>query len=78
MTVTHDDGRRSSLEPVRPTVPVGTRVDAGDEVGVLAGAAHGDHPAGTVLHWGVREGDRYVDPWSLLADRGPIVLLPVR
>jgi hypothetical protein len=29
------------------------------------------------VHWGVRRGERYIDPLSLL-DRPPIVLLPDR
>lgn len=75
VTVTHDDGLRSSLEPVLAAVPVGTRVTAGDPVGSLAGSAHGRVPG--ALHWGVRDGERYVDPMALLPGRGPVVLLPV-
>lgn len=78
VTVTHDDGRRSSLEPVTATVGVGTRVHAGDAVGRVDGIAHGSAAPGSALHWGVREGDDYVDPWGLLPGRGPVVLLPVR
>ncbi|UZN04841.1 murein hydrolase activator EnvC family protein [Cellulomonas sp. S1-8] len=77
VTVLHDDGLRSSLEPVRPSRTVGTRVGAGDEVGTLSGDAHGGVPGGPALHWGVRTDDRYVDPWALLPGRGPVVLLPV-
>lgn len=75
LTVTHDDGRRSSLEPVQATVAAGARVDAGAALGVVTGPAH--DAAAPAVHWGVREDDRYVDPWALLPGRGPVVLLPV-
>ncbi|MFC8193188.1 M23 family metallopeptidase [Cellulomonas sp. NPDC057328] len=75
VTVLHPDGRRSSVEPVVPLVAAGDLVRAGDRLGTVAA---GGHCAGTCLHWGVREGDRYVDPWSLLPGAGPVVLLPVR
>ncbi|MFD2796209.1 M23 family metallopeptidase [Promicromonospora vindobonensis] len=51
------------------------------------GHAEGEHPSGgttpshcaprSCLHWGVRRGERYIDPLSLLY-RPPIVLLPDR
>jgi len=77
VTVLHGDGRRSSLEPVTASVVEGTRVAAGDPLGTLTGDAHGGVPGGPALHWGVREDDRYVDPWDLLAGTGPVVLLAV-
>ncbi len=75
VTVVHPDGRRSSVEPVVPLVAPGDVVRAGDR---LATVSAGGHCAATCLHWGVREGDGYVDPWSLLPGAGPVVLLPVR
>lgn len=77
VTVRHDDGRRSSLEPVRADAAVGSRVRAGDPLGTVDGDAHGRARDVPVLHWGVRDGDVYVDPWSLLPGRGPVVLLPL-
>lgn len=77
VTVLHDDGRRSSVEPVRPDVTVGARVSSGDALGTVEGTTHAGH-SGPALHWGVREHDRYVDPWRLLPGRGPVVLLPLR
>ncbi|MBO9569522.1 MAG: M23 family metallopeptidase [Cellulomonas iranensis] len=74
VTVLHPDGRRSSLEPVSATVAVGQAVLAGDALGVVAGSPHGTE-GGPGVHWGVREGDVYVDPWDLLPGRGPVVLL---
>ncbi len=75
LTVTHDDGRRSSFEPVTATTAVGARVAAGDVVGTVDGARAAHCAPATCLHWGVRVGERYVDPLALLDD-GPIVLLP--
>jgi murein DD-endopeptidase MepM/ murein hydrolase activator NlpD len=88
VVVTHPDGLRSSLEPVEATVPQGTTVRAGDVVGVLAqtpgDAANPDHCAALAppadgaacTHWGVRRGETYLDPLTLLGIAPPIVLLP--
>ncbi|UKJ64450.1 M23 family metallopeptidase [Cellulosimicrobium cellulans] len=80
VVVTHDDGLRTSLEPVTGSAPRGTRVAAGDVVGTVQdsdGAAVVSHCAATCVHWGVRRGERYVDPLALLGERPPIVLLPL-
>lgn len=76
LTLRHPDGRRSSVEPVTPTVGTGDAVTRGAPVGqVDTGPTH-CAPA-TCLHWGVRAGtDAYVDPLTLLTGRGPVVLLP--
>lgn len=55
---------RTTLEPVRATVSVGTHVTRGQAVGVLV-AGH-DCPAASCLHWGLKRGDQYLDPLSLL------------
>ncbi|MBD5788190.1 M23 family metallopeptidase [Cellulosimicrobium terreum] len=78
VVVTHDDGLRTSLEPVTADVGRGSRVAAGGVVGVVQSGA-GGHTARcttTCVHWGVRRGETYVDPLGLLGDRPPIVLLP--
>jgi murein DD-endopeptidase MepM/ murein hydrolase activator NlpD len=87
VVVTHPDGLRTSLEPVSATVPVGTAVVAGARIGVVEGSGSGGGSGGgtppnhcaprSCVHWGVRRGERYIDPLSLL-DRPPIVLLPDR
>lgn len=85
VVVTHPDGLRSSLEPVAASAPVGTAVATGTVIGVVEGSQDTDEPDGTAnhctprscVHWGVRRGERYIDPLSLL-DRPPIVLLPDR
>ncbi|MCF4122909.1 M23 family metallopeptidase [Antribacter sp. KLBMP9083] len=81
VVLTHPDGLRSSLEPVVASVPVGTAVAAGGPVASVEGAgfvggAGASHCApDTCVHWGVRRGERYLDPLTLL-DRPVIVLLP--
>ncbi|MGM7421846.1 M23 family metallopeptidase [Cellulosimicrobium sp. ES-005] len=81
VVVTHDDGLRTSLEPVTAVAPRGTRVAAGSVLGTVQGPGGGgaiaSHCAATCVHWGVRRGERYVDPLALLGERPPIVLLPL-
>lgn len=77
VTVLHDDGLRSSLEPVAAGVAVGSRVGAGAVLGTVQGAPAATHCALRCLHWGVRDGEAYMDPLDLLAGAGPVVLLPV-
>ncbi|GMA37038.1 peptidoglycan DD-metalloendopeptidase family protein [Demequina litorisediminis] len=76
VTVTHDDGLRSSLEPVTATVALGDAVSAGSSVGVVADSPSHCEPD-TCVHWGVRDGDTYLDPLDLLAGFGPVILLEV-
>lgn len=64
VVITHDD-RRSTFEPVVASVAVGTAVRAGDPIGTLA-AGHAC-PAEACLHWGLRRGETYLDPLSLVA-----------
>lgn len=74
LTILHPDGRRSSLEPVTSTLSPGDAVTRGQVVGHLQGVQH-CAPSGCV-HWGVREGEVYIDPAGLLPGAGPVVLLP--
>ena len=73
VTVLHDDGLRSSLEPVDDAPPTGTPVAAGDPLGQVGAGAH--CPARPCVHWGVRHDDTYVDPLDLLGETR-VVLLP--
>lgn len=75
VTVQHADGIRTSYEPVAPAVAAGAVVTVGAVLGTVSGA-HGAFAVGTVLHWGARLGDRYLDPLTLLAALGPVRLLP--
>lgn len=84
VTVLHQDGRRSSMEPVAAAVRAGDQVAAHAALGELqpvpAGSVAHCAPA-SCLHWGVREVrdgiERYVDPLGLLDGAGPVVLLPL-
>lgn len=74
VVVSHAGGLRSTVQPVSGTVPVGTRVAAGEQVGTLTGDPGHCTPA-RCLHWGVLRGSTYLDPLRLL--RPPrVVLLP--
>jgi murein DD-endopeptidase MepM/ murein hydrolase activator NlpD len=76
VSVHHDDGLRTTYEPVRPTVSAGAVVDSGAVIGLLE-PGHPGCSAAVCLHWGVRRGRlEYLDPLVLL--RPPEVrLLPV-
>ena len=76
VSVHHDDGLRTTYEPVPPAVRSGGVVRAGDVLGLLAPGHTGCLQA-ACLHWGVRRSTaEYLDPLVLL--RPPRVrLLPV-
>lgn len=68
VVVSHDGGIRTSYSFLLGTdVRVGQRVQRGDVVGTAGGAGDG-HAAG-VLHFGVRVGERYIDPMLLFRPR---------
>jgi murein DD-endopeptidase MepM/ murein hydrolase activator NlpD len=75
VSVQHDDGLRTTYEPLLPAVRAGAVVAAGDVLGALL-AGHAGCPA-ACLHWGVRR-DRteYLDPLVLLRP-ARVRLLPV-
>ncbi|MEW2579522.1 murein hydrolase activator EnvC family protein [Streptomyces syringium] len=87
---TGDPPLRTTYEPVRASARVGDRVAAGEVIGVLADGPLLSHcrsgvggvpaPAGC-LHWGLRRGEAYLDPLSLLPPhmlrRAPSRLLPL-
>ena len=73
VSVDHADGLRTTYEPVDPSVGAGQAVSRGQPIGTLA-AGHAGCPV-ACLHWGLRRGEDYLDPLSLL--RPPRVrLLP--
>lgn len=75
VVVEHDGGLRTTYEPVDSVVGIGRVVVAGELLGrVGPGSVHCGRPP-TCLHWGLRRGRDYLDPWRLL-DRGRPVLLP--
>ncbi|MFF2010816.1 peptidoglycan DD-metalloendopeptidase family protein [Streptomyces sp. NPDC058195] len=70
---------RTTYEPVRALVPERGAVTAGQVVATLEEGPF--HCVPGCLHWGLRRGDTYLDPLSLLPPellrRGPSRLLPV-
>jgi murein DD-endopeptidase MepM/ murein hydrolase activator NlpD len=78
VVVRHDDGLRTTYEPVTPDVAAGQVVTRGTPIGtVQAGVPH--CALGPCLHWGALAADRYLDPLTLLRPdrRPPPVLLPL-
>ncbi|HQA29912.1 MAG TPA: peptidoglycan DD-metalloendopeptidase family protein [Propioniciclava tarda] len=70
LVLAHGD-TRSTYEPVVASVDVGTRVSRGQVMGVLE-AGH-SCAAPVCLHWGLRRGETYLNPLSLLG--GEVILL---
>ncbi|MGW9118364.1 peptidoglycan DD-metalloendopeptidase family protein [Streptomyces sp. NPDC055663] len=74
-----DPPLRTTYEPVRALVAKGEKVVAGQMVAIVEAGPF--HCAAGCLHWGLRRGDAYLDPLSLLPPsllrRGPSRLLPV-
>ncbi|WP_328978500.1 M23 family metallopeptidase [Streptomyces canus] len=70
---------RTTYEPVTASVEQGAEVAAGEVVGTVEPT--GSHCATACVHWGLRRGEAYLDPLSLLPPwllrRGPSRLLPV-
>ncbi|MFG2462437.1 M23 family metallopeptidase [Streptomyces sp. NPDC048523] len=70
---------RTTYEPVTASVEKGDEVAAGEVVGTVEPT--GSHCTTTCVHWGLRSGETYLDPLSLLPPwllrRGPSRLLPV-
>jgi murein DD-endopeptidase MepM/ murein hydrolase activator NlpD len=75
VVVRHGGGLRSTFEPVRGSVPVGTKVAKGEAIGRLTDDRSHCAPL-TCLHWGVVRGRDYLDPLAFLG-RTPVVLLPL-
>ncbi|WP_240982897.1 M23 family metallopeptidase [Streptomyces sp. S3(2020)] len=70
---------RTTYEPVTASVEKGAEVAAGEALGTVEAA--GSHCTAACVHWGLRRGEVYLDPLSLLPPwllhRGPSRLLPV-
>jgi murein DD-endopeptidase MepM/ murein hydrolase activator NlpD len=64
-------GVRTTYEPVASTLHSGDRVALGQVIGVLSSGGHCSAPKiNTCLHWGLREGNRYLDPLLLVGKDG--------
>ena len=66
ISVDHAGGLRTTYEPVEPAVGAGQEVARGAVLGMLSGG-HAGCPVAACLHWGLRRGEVYLDPLSLLA-----------
>ena len=73
ITIDHDGGLVTTLEPVDSAVAVGQRVDRGQRIGVTSVGGHA--PPGTI-HFGVRLDGEYVNPLLLFGALPRAVLLP--
>ncbi len=72
-----DHGRlRTTYEPVQRAVSVGDRVSVGAVIGTLEAGSHCG--ARSCLHWGLLEGEKYLNPLDLIVNGGDatIRLLP--
>ncbi|GAB3622063.1 hypothetical protein GCM10027418_01450 [Mariniluteicoccus endophyticus] len=67
---------RTTYEPVSASVPVGTRVRAGQVIGVLEGGHCPTAVLHACLHLGLRLGDTYLDPMLLIGGGAGVRLLP--
>ncbi|GGY43722.1 peptidase M23 [Streptomyces djakartensis] len=76
---TGDPPLRTTYEPVTASVEEGEEVEPGEVIGAVD--TSGSHCAATCVHWGLRRGETYLNPLSLLPPwllhRGPSRLLPV-
>jgi murein DD-endopeptidase MepM/ murein hydrolase activator NlpD len=75
ITIDHGGGLRSSFEPVESSLAAGSTVAAGQAIGT---ALPGHCPDPGCVHWGVRQGDDYVNPLQFILDLRPSVLLPLQ
>lgn len=76
VVVAHEGGLRTTYEPVDAVVVEGEHVEAGEVIGTVGdGDVHcGQDPR--CLHWGLRRGEDYLDPWRLLHPGRPVLLPP--
>ncbi len=75
VSVDHAGGLRTTYEPVAASVGAGQAVARGSPLGTLV-PGHAGCPVAACLHWGLRRGEDYLDPLSLLAPP-EIRLLPL-
>jgi murein DD-endopeptidase MepM/ murein hydrolase activator NlpD len=74
VSIDHPDGLRTTYQPVTALVVAGEPVEAGDPVALLD-PGHDGCPVAACLHWGLRRGQSYLDPLTLLG-LGRVRLLP--
>ena len=64
VSVDHGNGWRTTYQPVAPSVVTGQVVSAGDRLGSLSA---GHCVASACLHWGLTDGETYLDPTAYTA-----------
>lgn len=74
VSIVHDNGLRTTYEPVEPLVAAGETVTTGQTIGHLQ-AGHASCPGQVCLHLGLKRGPLYLDP-MLLFGMGKVRLLP--
>ena len=74
ITIDHGGGLRSSFEPVESALAAGDTVAAGQVIGTVT---PGHCPPALCVHWGVRDGDQYVNSLQFVLDLRPSILLPL-
>ncbi len=74
VSIDHAGGLRTTYQPVVALVAAGQSVVAGQPIGTLL-AGHDGCPVAACLHWGLRHGEVYLDPMSLLGT-GQVRLYP--
>jgi murein DD-endopeptidase MepM/ murein hydrolase activator NlpD len=74
VSIVHDNGLRTTYEPVEPLVAAGETVTAGQTIGHLQ-SDHASCPGQVCLHLGLKRGPLYLDP-MLLFGKGKVRLLP--
>ena len=73
VTIDHDGGLVTTLEPVAGELAVGQRVEQGQRIGT---ASVGGHAAPGTIHFGVRLDGEYINPLLLFGALPRAVLLP--
>lgn len=76
VVVVDHGGTRTTYEPVSASVRMGEEVTAGQRIGSLEWFGSHCFPR-TCLHWGLKRGEVYLDPLSLVGGPKPIRLLPL-
>lgn len=75
VVVVHHGSTRTTYEPVEASVSVGDQVAKGQSIGTLRRGMSHCFPR-ACLHWGLRRGDTYLNPLTLVG-LGPVRLLPL-
>ncbi|MBB3661391.1 murein DD-endopeptidase MepM/ murein hydrolase activator NlpD [Prauserella sediminis] len=75
VSIEHPGGLRTTYEPLSVQVAEGERVEAGRRIGTVT-RGHDGCDRAACLHWGLRRGERYLDPLTVVPAAGPLRLKP--